>query len=115
MTLEHYILKSDGSIEIVSLMEWAKWFEESKDRFVKQDKVNGFFVSTVFLGLDHNFTDSGAPILFETMVFDENRKNDYGSHPDIYSERFRTKEEAILNHDKLVADLKEGKDISNYE
>lgn len=28
-------------------------------------------MSTVFLGLDHNFCDEGPPLLFETMVFIE--------------------------------------------
>lgn len=30
---------------------------------------NHYWVSTVFLGLDHNFYDDGPPILFETMTF----------------------------------------------
>ena len=49
-------------------MEWAKWFEKGGNRIVKQEMIGDTKVSTVFLGLDHNFGD-GPPVLWETMVF----------------------------------------------
>lgn len=30
---------------------------------------NEVFISTVWLGMDHNFSGEGAPLIFETMVF----------------------------------------------
>ena len=30
---------------------------------------NVVFISTVFLGIDHNFNLEGPPLLFETMIF----------------------------------------------
>lgn len=52
--------------------KWMKQFEDI-DRQVGNDKVKGYEVSTVFLGTDHKFrTDElDAPLIFETMVFDE--------------------------------------------
>jgi hypothetical protein len=54
------------------LMKWATWFETA-DRHVFKTTIGGCWVSTVFLGLDHNFTrmltGEGMPILFETMIF----------------------------------------------
>ena len=50
------------------LMTWAHWFERA-DRIVAQDQIGPLHVSTVFLGLDHNWFGD-EPHLFETMLFD---------------------------------------------
>lgn len=47
---------------------------ENADRRVGETEIGALFISTVFLGLDHNFArlfDGGphVPILFETMIF----------------------------------------------
>lgn len=64
-----YILKDKQPVQCDDLMEWAAWFEGTKNRIVAQTEVaDGVAVSTVFLGLDHQF-GSGPPLLFETMVF----------------------------------------------
>lgn len=49
-------------------LEWAYWFETA-DRRVARDEVAGIEISTVFLGLDHNFFGKSDPLLFETLVF----------------------------------------------
>jgi len=71
----HFILV-DGKIKEVSLMEWARWFEDFENRRVDRTDISnepnypgGDYISTVFLGLDHNFSGGERPILFETMVF----------------------------------------------
>lgn len=69
--MKHYRLNKDGSIETCTLTEWA----ETYPRFQQVTIVNGVCVSTVFLGLDHNYTDEGAPILFETMTFTKRRQS----------------------------------------
>jgi hypothetical protein len=54
-------------------------------------------VSTVFLGLNHNWCD-GPPLLWETMVF--------GLGDDDESQwRFSSRDVAIAKHDQLVAEL----------
>ena len=47
------------------------WFMENKDarRVALTEIAKDIEVSTVFLGLDHNFRGEGRPLLFETMVF----------------------------------------------
>lgn len=67
MTPHHYILDKEGNARQATLMEWAKWMEK-KERVVKQEWIDDIFVSTVFLGIDHNF-EEGPPILWETMAF----------------------------------------------
>ena len=70
LTLGKYILKGKKIVECTDLLEWGRWFEEPKNRIVKQETLdNDLWVSTIFLGLDHNYSGKGAPILFETMVF----------------------------------------------
>lgn len=62
-----YILKNKIAYPCDSLQEWAE-FMESGDRRVAETTIDGFWISTVFLGMNHNFGE-GEPLLFETMVF----------------------------------------------
>lgn len=41
--------------------------EDHKKRVVKQEDYKGYFVSTVFLVLDHSY--GGTPLWFKTMIF----------------------------------------------
>lgn len=54
----------------VTLREWSDWFERSatERRVAFDDVAEGVTVSTVFLGMDHQY-GNGPPLLFETMVF----------------------------------------------
>lgn len=86
---DHYIL--DGrETKKVDLMTWAKWLETA-DRHVAKEKVGVHLVSTVFLGLNHQYGD-GPPLLFETMVF----KGNDGA--DLWCERCSTWDEAEAMH-----------------
>lgn len=76
-----------------TLMEWAKWYETA-DRHLANDLVGDVRVSTVFLGLDHRFGDSGAPILYETMVF--------GGPLDQEQWRYETWDEAEKGHADML-------------
>lgn len=90
MGIEKYIL--DGHTPVVEndLLKWGRWFETAK-RHVAKHEINGLGVSTVFLGLDHNWNDEGVPILFETMIF--------GMDDEEYQERYATWEEAEKGHE----------------
>ncbi len=93
---DKYIL--DGhEVKEVGLMEWAKWYETA-DRHVDKTKIGDVEVSTVFLGLNHNYGD-GAPLLFETMIF--------GGMHDREMKRYATWEEAEAGHKEMVAKAKE--------
>ena len=68
---------------------------KSDRRIIKQDNVSEFVsVSTVFLMLDHNYIPGGPPMLFETMIF--------GGDHDQYQDRYTTKAEALIGHEKAV-------------
>lgn len=54
-------------------------------------------VSTVWLGIDHNFSGDGPPLIFETMVF--------GGGNDGAQYRYATEAEALAGHARVVAEL----------
>jgi hypothetical protein len=72
----YYILKGKIPIATNDVQLWGRWMEQSVEngnRIVKQEKIRDLWISTVFLGLDHQFQE-GPPLLFETMVFWEYEK-----------------------------------------
>lgn len=101
---KYYILNPDHSVKVVSLMEWAEWFESTVkarwdfSRRVAQTNINDEVnVSTVFLGLNYRFWD-GPPLIFETMIF--------GGEHDQYQDRYSTWDEAVRGHDIAVRKAK---------
>ncbi len=78
-----------------AVLVWAKQFEGNpKGRIVRQQTTwLGFWVSTVWLGLNHNF-GFGKPLIYETMVF-------RGSRGDIEMERYSTRKEAVVGHRQM--------------
>jgi hypothetical protein len=68
MSNGRYILVRGKPVPEPDLFKWGAWFQDSEKRIVRQEHIGPSMVSTVFLGLDHNWSD-GPPILWETMVF----------------------------------------------
>jgi hypothetical protein len=66
-----------------------------KDRWDKKTKVGRFIVSTIFLVIDHNYTRTGPPLLFETCVFDGGK---YGTSEVVA--RYSSHKEALKGHDQ---------------
>jgi hypothetical protein len=49
---------------------WGRWMQKNDRHVGYTELADGIvYVSTVFLGIDHNHWGKGPPILFETMVF----------------------------------------------
>lgn len=92
----YYVLDEERQpLAIDDVVAWGDWFATSKDRQIADDKDEDggdVRVSTVFLGLDHNFGASGPPILYETMVF--------GGPYDGSQERYATRDDAIAGHQR---------------
>lgn len=82
------------------MLDWAKRVEDKKNKVVKQESVGDYWVSTVWLGLNHQF-GNGPPLIFETMVF-------RGNWSDLYCERYSTEEQAMKGHIEIVRKLREG-------
>jgi hypothetical protein len=87
------------------LIGWAEWMQTA-DRHVADTRHELFRVSTVFLGLDHQF-DRGPPILFETMAFlrtgDPNAEDILDRCDEsIDCVRYATWEDAEIGHKAMV-------------
>jgi hypothetical protein len=90
----YYILDDNHNVVAVDLMTWARWYE-TDERLVGDTTVGDVRVSTVFLGIDHNFGSSHRPILFETLIF--------GGEFDQEMERYSTWDEAEIGHAEMVS------------
>lgn len=66
--LGRYILIARVPVPMEDTIAWGSWMQTA-DRHVGRTQIQDVWVSTVFLGLDHNFFDEGPPLLFETMAF----------------------------------------------
>lgn len=86
----YWILDGHSPVPVDDVRVWGKWFEEIEQRRVDHTEFDGGYVSTVFLGLDHNFSGHGGPLLFETMIF--------GGPESDYQERYETWDEAVAGH-----------------
>jgi len=91
--------KYDRQGNSMDLMEWAAKMEDVEYKRVAQDVVGDTTVSTVWLGLNHNF-GPGKPLIFETMVFG-------GEHSD-WQDWYSTEAEAIAGHRRVVAAIQRG-------
>jgi hypothetical protein len=76
-------------------------------RGVAVDTVDGVLVSTVFLGVDHTWSVSIGPLLFETMLFDHNED---GKHEDLDGccARYSTWQQAKAGHEAIEAAMRSG-------
>ena len=88
----------------MSLEDWVSTFAGPPEEMLEKKRIRyteipetGVCVSTVWLGLDHQFGD-GPPLIFETMVF---------GLPDEMEimERYSTEEQAIEGHWQVVQSL----------
>jgi len=103
MDTKFYILDEEHRVvEVGDMTTWGEFFETIENRRVSYTKLakTGYIVSTVFLGLDHNFsvTETGGdyqPLVFETMVFDKDR-DEKGCF------RYNTWSQAIQGHETVV-------------
>ena len=96
---DKYILDEQGEpVPCDDPLKWSEWFETANHRLAFDTlgyEGSAVEVSTVFLGINHNFGTEGPPLLWETLV----------SGPgcdDGYLERYSTEAEALRGHTKAV-------------
>lgn len=102
----------DGSINKDKLLGWAN--TEFESRFQKRtDFEDGSWLSTIFLGLDHNYGFGGPPILFESMVFSATLKEVdlFGrkemTRDTLAQDRYATFDEAMAGHARMERERRE--------
>lgn len=118
-----YILVDGVPQKVKDVLEYAEW-DVKNSRKIAKTEIYGLVVSTVFLGIDHNFSGKGDPILFETMVFSETKDPKFRKMFEMTEDsnfsmrRSTTVEEAKRNHAIVVSEIKRrfaGKDLENEE
>lgn len=71
-----------------------------EERFVKKTKIDRYIISTVDLGINHQFLKGLPPLYYETMIFDsEDEDNNYFKD---YQERYSTEQQAIRGHEETI-------------
>lgn len=77
-------------------MSMVAWTFATRGRVAETTLPNGRWVSTIWLGINHQYGD-GPPLIFETMVFPS--KDNMG---ELECDRYSTEAEALAGHAKLV-------------
>jgi hypothetical protein len=110
-TGRYAVLNESGEVvPAATLMEWAI-FMEGPQRAITLDKFGDYRVSTVFLGLNHQFMPQAPPLWFETMVFGPGEEREIYAkkvkiHPNLWKKRCSTRTEALGQHQEGIAWLK---------
>jgi len=101
MALRCYVLDDQGNPVPCDVLTWGRWMEAADTyrlRTIAKDRDEGpgadpVEVSTVFLGLDHNYRGSGPPVLWETLVF--------GGPLDGTQRRYDSRDAALRGHQAI--------------
>lgn len=67
-----WLLDGHEPVPCEDVLTWGAAMERAREAghlAVAQEHIAEIFVSTVFLGVDHNYGLYGDPVLFETMAF----------------------------------------------
>lgn len=108
-TLYAILDESGNVLTNIPMLEWAHWFERNRaQQRIGNDEIEGHLVSTVFLGLNHQFHPKAKPLWFETMVFGPYATvGPFGPERNsLWHERCETKSEAVIQHQEGVQWLK---------
>lgn len=99
-----FVLDEHGDVIAVDdALVWGWWFEHSlPQRVVAKDRVGDVEVSTVFLGLDHNYRADGPPVLWESLIF--------GGPFDGRQDRYTSRSAALEGHRRFVELVQRGDD-----
>lgn len=106
----YYYLNDDKTYFPCTIEEWAEQLEDlhiNDKKHIAEDRLNGLYVSTIWLGMDHGLlfdSDLNAyPLVFETMVFVD------GHWGELDMQRYSTYNDAIEGHKRLVDNVYNGK------
>lgn len=80
----------------IPLMVWASLFGDWEYKCVAETYVGPYRVSTIWLGLDHDFFRTGRPLIFEMMVFGPEGASD------VDCRRYTTEADALAAHEETV-------------
>lgn len=100
-----YVLDEDGTptpIPADSLQYAILWKNQGRRRLASTH-LDGAWVSTVFLSIDHGMFANSRPVLWETMVFCDDTEHEMHE----YQNRYTSAEDAAARHRAVVSLLKD--------
>lgn len=106
------VLDESGNVVPCDLLTWAYWLERGRAQRIiaQEDLPGGYWLSTVFLGLNHQYAPGAPPLWFETMVFappDGKYSELLGRvplhGPEVSCDRYNSLPEALAGH-QMVKD-----------
>lgn len=106
----HAILDESGNVVECDLITWAMWLEKGRAQriLIQEDLPGGYWISTIFLGLNHSWDPKAEPLWFETMIFSPSdgkpmnfiRPGYIPEHgPEVFTDRYTTLKEALEGHE----------------
>lgn len=106
MSINWYLLDENKNPYLSSIDDAEKFLlkciQTGKGKYVRLTvlKKYKFWISTVFLSLDHgwSFNDNHTPVLFETMIFHDDEYHKLHE----YQQRYCTWDEAVKGHHEIV-------------
>ncbi len=83
----------------IDFAKWV-WMREAHPgyKIIRHTHGKDSLISTVHLGMNHNYDDLGPPIIFETMVFGIDGWEDY-------QERYAREADAVEGHHRILAEI----------
>jgi hypothetical protein len=107
-----YILDERGEpVPEPDTVKWGEWLEsayKTGSRRLASDTIGPYYVSTVFLDVDHQFLDGGPPVLWETIIFGTEEEFEIipgkrrRVHKTVDMFRYTSRAEALAGHAKAV-------------
>ena len=91
----------DGKPVQVDILTGAAWLENDDNRHLAENFIGDIRVSTVFLGIDHNYSRQGPPVLWETMAFRSGEAIDR-------QDRYTSEEAAWAGHEAFCQWVRDG-------
>jgi hypothetical protein len=86
----------------ITLQEYGQLIEDVNAKRVAETVLpNGYWVSTIWLGLNHAF-GHGPPLIFETMVFVCDADGHAKNWQEQDSDRYSAEAEALAGHERMV-------------
>jgi len=106
---KYYRLSDNNEVEECDA-DKCEEFLLSGRKIIKQEDVGDYWVSTVFLCIDHNwgFREEKRPVVFETMIKNKDKWENY-------QERYCTYADALNGHNAVVEKLKQGLSLNDQE
>lgn len=101
--LEHMSEFYNRQGEPITLHEYGTLMADLEYKSVGYDHIGDFLISTAWLGANHNFSDHGKHLIFETMIFESGNSSETSSWQfDNYQTRYATEEEAVAGHAEAI-------------